>query len=325
MTETATISGGKQVTLSLSAAQVEAARSALTALSSGYGDSKVLTSSGQAPTSGFLNAYNVDATAGSTYSLPSGGQTIVVFDKDSEVQASVTINGSSVDKDQVIIGNNGNDTINSGGGSGAIVAGDGDNTINIAGGKQLISAGTGHNIINASGNDTITLGTGNDTLTASGSATVTGGSGSLYFDGRTGVNATVHAGSGAETMFGGSGTTDFYGSTTGGSDYMVSGTGANFLEGGNGSDTMVASASSHQTTVFDFASSVSGGTHTIDGFVFSASSKTADVLELQGYTSSDITSIKTVGNSTVIKLDDHTTITLNGVTNFNSSDIKFHS
>jgi len=329
MTETATISGGKQVTLSLSAAQAHAAQSALTALSSNYSDSKVLSSTG-IPIPGLLNAYNVDATSGSTYSLLADEQTIVVFNQDNQPQASVTIDELGVGAGKVIVTNNGNDTINTVGASGTIIAGDGNNTINVTNGSQTISAGTGQNTIKTIGNDTITLGSGNDTVKSLGSATVTGGSGTLYFDARNlggvaGVNSTVYAGSGSETMFGGSGTTDFYGSTTGGSDYMVGGAGANVFEGGNGKDTMVASSSSGQTSVFEFASSVAGGTHTIDGFVLSSSPHPADVLELQGYSAKDITSITTVNNSTVIKLDDKTTITLTGVTNFNSSDIKFTS
>jgi len=320
MTETATISGGNQVTLSLSAAQAQAAQSALTALSSNYVNSKVLTSTGAAAKNGVLNAYNIDATQGATYSLPAGGKTIVVYDNPNQVQASVTINAAASDIGQVLIGNNGNDTINAGGGISTIVAGDGNNSINVTTGVQSISAGTGNNVIDSTGNDTITLGAGNDTLRTLGSATVTGGSGSLYFDAREGVNSTVQAGSGSETMYGGSGVTNFYGSTTGGTDYMVGGTGTNFFEGGNGNDTMVASSSSH-SEIFDFSSSVSGGNHTIDGFSLNASS--GDVLQLKGYNSTDIKSITTVNSSTVIKLDDHTTITLTGVTGFNSSDIKF--
>jgi len=190
---------------------------------------------------------------------------------------------------------------------------------------QSISAGTGSNGISASGNDTITLGTGNDTLTATGSATITGGSGNLYYSARSGVDSTVYAGSGSETLIGGSGKTFFYGSTTGGSDYMVGGSGLNTFVGGNGSDTMVASSGSHQNSVFEFASSVSGGVHTIDGFVLSASSKQADIVELKGYTASDIKSIMQMHGNTIIKLDDHTQITITGVTNFNAGDIKFTS
>jgi Ca2+-binding RTX toxin-like protein len=325
MTETATISGGNQVTLSLSDAQVQAARAALTSLSSNYKESKVL-SSGGVPTSGLLNAYNIDATPWATYTLPSGGQTIVVYNTDSQAQASVTIDEAVGGSNQVVIGNNGNDTINALGASGTIIAGDGNNTIDLTNSSQSISAGTGKNTIKAVGNDTITLGSGADTVTSTGSATVIGGSGTLVFDARNlggvaGINSTVYAGSGAETMFGGSGTTKFYGSTTGGSDYMVGGTGANVFEGGNGTDVMVAGSGVKSTSVFEFASSVSGGTHTIDGFVIGSS----DTLELQGYKTTDIQSIKTVNGSTVIKLDDHTTITLTGVTNFNSSDIKFTS
>jgi Ca2+-binding RTX toxin-like protein len=325
MTETATISGGNQVTLSLSAAQAEVAKSVLASLSSSYTQSEVFLSTSGTPVEWKLNAYDIDATQGASYTLPSNGQTIIIYDKDDQTQASVVVKANGPAD---IIGNNGNDTIDVSGYTGTIVAGDGNNTISLSGNvNETISAGTGKTTIAAvGGNDTITVGSGNDTLTATGSATVTGGSGTLYFDGRQAINTTVHAGSGSETMFGGTGTTNFYGSTTGGSDYMVGGTGTTFFEAGNGNDTMVASASTKPNSTFDFASSVSGGSHTIDGFLLGSTAAKSDTLELQGYTSKDVTSIQVVSGNTVIKLDGgHTTITLTGITNFNSSDIKFTS
>jgi hypothetical protein len=82
---------------------------------------------------------------------------------------------------------------------------------------------------------------------------------------------------------------------------------------------MVSGAlSGASSDIFDFASSVSGGNHTIVGFT-----SATDVIQLQGYTSTDVESLTTVSGSTVITLDDGTLITLKGVTNFQQSQIHF--
>jgi Ca2+-binding RTX toxin-like protein len=187
----------------------------------------------------------------------------------------------------------------------------------ISGNDTISTSGTAN--INVAGNDTITLGMGTDTVKALGAATVYGGSGSLVMNAASG--GTLYAGSGAETLVGGStGALNFYGSTsTSSTDVVKGGAGVNSIEGGAGSDTLVSgtAVSSSATDVFEFASSIAGGTHTIDNFTSGS-----DQIDLHGYSQGQETTTFS-GANTVIKLADNTTITVNNV-HLSQSDINFH-
>jgi hypothetical protein len=155
---------------------------------------------------------------------------------------------------------------------------------------------------------TLELLSGNDTVIASGAATVIGGSGSLKFHG--GTTSKVTAGGGHETMVGGTGPSQFFASKSKlGVDSMVGGTGTNLFVGGKGHDTMVSGFSKgSKSDIFEFQSSVAGGTHTIAGY-----NATKDQIDLQGYKSSQVTLTHSGGN-TLITLSDGTHITVKAAT-----------
>jgi hypothetical protein len=99
---------------------------------------------------------------------------------------------------------------------------------------------------------------------------------------------------------------------------MVGGSHDNTFYGGTGSDTMIAAGAKN---IFNFAESLSGGSHVIDGFVSGA----ADKIDLIGYTNSQLTAALsnatvTGGNTTISFDGGHTTITLEGFTGLSSTD-----
>jgi Ca2+-binding RTX toxin-like protein len=186
-------------------------------------------------------------------------------------------------------------------------------------GQDTISTATTAKITIA-GNDTITLGTGNDTVSANGAATIYGGSTTLLFHANGG--GALYAGSGAETLVGGStGSLQFFGSTsTSSMDVVHGGGGANTIQGGAGSDTIYSgtAVNAAATDVFEFSSSIHGGTHVINNF-----STSNDQIDLQGYSSTQAQFTNSGGN-TVIKLDDGTNITVKGaVLSSTSSQVHF--
>jgi len=94
---------------------------------------------------------------------------------------------------------------------------------------------------------------------------------------------------------------------------MVGGSGSDTFIAGHGNDTMNATGSNN---VFEFLSTVTGGTHIIDNFV------STDSLEIQDYTARG-GHFTTVGGNTIITLDGgHTKIELVGVTGFSATEIK---
>ena len=107
-------------------------------------------------------------------------------------------------------------------------------------------------------------------------------------------------------MIGGTGASQFYASkSTAGVDSMVGGKGTNLFVGGKGHDTMVSGFAKGSTSdVFEFQSTVAGGTHTITGY-----HSATDQIDLQGYKSSQVTLTHSGGN-TLITLSDGTHITV---------------
>jgi Ca2+-binding RTX toxin-like protein len=131
------------------------------------------------------------------------------------VQVSVT---NVAEPGQIIVGGNGNDTLNG------------------TSGNDIISGGNGNDLINAGdGNDIVAGGNGNDTIN--------GGRGNDILDGGNG-NDTLDGGSGNNVLSGGNG-----------NDRLTVGTGNNTLGGGHGSDVFVFGPSFGNDTVTDFGSS----------------------------------------------------------------------
>jgi Ca2+-binding RTX toxin-like protein len=251
----ATIVGGANVTLSLDPAEYAAAQQALAAIGKGYAQGFVLHDMSDAPVPGALNIYNVtDGDGGSqhaghhhddddTYHLKTGAQGIVLTGHD-----AATIIGRSTQ--EVLIGNQGNDTIDAAGGTGTVIAGDGNNLIKTGNSDGLtIIVGKGHNTIDLQhGNDLVTAlggkqtinltgdvksavitGSGdrtiNDTANTAGGAaiTVSGGHNTIYAH----QDLSIHATTGVEVHQSGNGTLDFIGA------------GNDLLYLGSGNDTVV--------------------------------------------------------------------------------------
>ncbi|HLY57182.1 MAG TPA: hypothetical protein VKS60_16585 [Stellaceae bacterium] len=115
---------------------------------------------------------------------------------------------------ELLVGNEGSDTIGGGGGSGTIISGSGTNKIH---------AGSGDMVVYSHGSaDTIKGGAGIDNVDAFGSATVTAGSGLLVFtdsgtasshflvEGASSGAMVAYSGLGSDTFVGGSGTSTSY-------------------------------------------------------------------------------------------------------------------
>jgi Ca-dependent carbohydrate-binding module xylan-binding len=138
--------------------------------------------------------------------------------------------------------------------------------------------------ITTSGNDTVQIGSGAVTVNASGpSVSVTGGSGAMTFIANDGI-ATIVAGSGASFITGGSGALTF-----------TEGSGAATVTAGTG------------TEIFDLVNGMAGGSLTLNGFTAGT-----DVLHLEGYQGTGITSEQINGGTTQIVLSDNTRISLLG-------------
>ena len=187
----------------------------------------------------------------------------------------------------------GSDTISVGEGGGTVYGGTAGYNILVAGAGGVSGAATflhgaanGDQLV-ASGSTPVTLtaGGGNETLTGAGGtfgdASVAPASGNNVFVAGSG-NATLIAGAGNDTLVGGSGTA-----------LMMSGTGSDF---------------------FSFTLGTAGGRDTITGF------KAADHLELTGY---GLTTLPTTmsGGSTIVTLNDGTTVTLQGVSALNPGQV----
>jgi Ca2+-binding RTX toxin-like protein len=258
MAGTATIVGGAKVTLSLDPAEYAAAQQALTAIGKGYTHGLVLDDINDAPTPGALNIYNPTDEDGddhgrhghgddSTYHLKAGAQGIVLTGHE-----AATIVGRSTM--EVLIGNQGNDTINAAGGTGTVIAGDGDNLIKTGKSDGLtIVVGKGDNTIDLQhGNDVVTTLGGKQTINltgdvksavisgsgertiddtssaAGGSAiTVSGGHNTIY----TNHDISIHATTGVEVVQSGHGSLNFVGA------------GNDLLYLGSGDDTVVEAGS----------------------------------------------------------------------------------
>jgi Ca-dependent carbohydrate-binding module xylan-binding len=146
------------------------------------------------------------------------------------------------------------------------------------------SPGAAGGNITTLGNDTVQIGSGAVTVNASGpSVSVTGGSGAMTFVANQGT-ATIMAASGPSTITGGSGALTF-----------TEGSGAATVTAGTGKE------------IFNFVNGTAGGSLTVNDFTSGT-----DILHLQGYQGSGITSEQISGGSTQIVLSDNTRISLLG-------------
>src|SRR5262249_16124768 len=137
-------------------------------------------------------------------------------------------------------------------------------------------------------------GTGAAVVTASGSATVIGGAGKLTFTGAAGAKDSVVAGAGGGTLTGGSKASGVFVGGRGAGKFVPGVGGKDNFVGGPKSDTMVGAGTDKVgTDLFQFASSLKGGTHTIQSFTSGR-----DTIDLVGYTKAQITAAITAGAKT---------------------------
>jgi serralysin len=238
--------------------------------------------------------------------------------------------GNFGSKNQLIVGNSGNDVINAGAGSGTIIAGNGNNVIDTlasGGGNFAIKTGNGNNtIVASSGNDTIltgtgnnlvVLGTGNDLAYAQGNDTLIAGAGNQTLGAGNG-NVTVVAGTGHTTIQGGAGDNTFIGGNSSTAKTLVfGGTGNETIFGGAGHETMYGGGGAN-LFAFTAKDSLGGGNNVIGDF-----NTAKDHIGFLGYgnASQILAHATVVAGSTVINLSDGTKITLVGVTNLNSNNL----
>ena len=153
---TATVTGGNQVSTSLSGADAILAKDALAALSSQFATSRVQSIPLVPPSPTVLDVYNVDSRYTDNVDALPDMDAIVVTGK-----TGVNITGGSTV--QLIAGGRGADTINAAGAANVTIVGGGGNDViqlnsnGLAGGNAHISL--------ASGNDTVRMWGGNATIT----------------------------------------------------------------------------------------------------------------------------------------------------------------
>ena len=128
------------------------------------------------------------------------------------------------DNSELIVGTDGDDTIDAGGGRDWVTAGGGDDTVRGGDDGDIIRGGSGDDELYGDG--------GNDVIRGdSGDDEIYGGSG----------NDTLLGDAGADTIDGGSG-----------NDFIAGGAGNDTLTGGSGADTFVFGGSSGDDTITDF-------------------------------------------------------------------------
>src|SRR5258708_7464743 len=131
MAELVSVVGGLFGSVSLDPKEVGAAQAALDAVSVGFKAGAIHSNLALTPDKVALNVYEITAVAGKTYAQKTGEQVVIL-----QGTASATLTGLANDKNNLLIGNAGDDTINATGGSGTILVGDGNNPINITAAPQ---------------------------------------------------------------------------------------------------------------------------------------------------------------------------------------------
>ena len=152
----------------------------------------------------------------------------------------------SIDIDETLNGNHGDDLITCQNGDSTVLGGDGNDTIIGAGGNDSllgevgndsINGGTGNDTIDAhDGNDTVDAGAGNDSVIGGdGEDSLIGGLGNDTLNGMMGLD-TIDGGAGNDVIFGGAGNDSLTGGA--GNDSILGNDGFDTLEGGTDNDTL---------------------------------------------------------------------------------------
>ncbi len=147
----------------------------------------------------------------------------------------------SVDIDETLIGNHGDDVITCFDGSSTVFGGDGNDSILGAGGNDSLLGDDGNDSIDAgSGNDTIDGHDGNDVIIAgAGNDSATGGDGEDLIQGDSG-NDTLNGMMGVDVIRGGTGNDSLLGGSD--DDSLVGEDGNDVIIGNDGFDTLVGGA-----------------------------------------------------------------------------------
>ena len=184
---------------------------------------------------------------------PSAGNDVILGTNDGDIINSLA-------GDDTICALDGNDVIDAGGGDDYVDSGDGDDDIHGGGGNDLLIGGLGDDVIRGgSGDDFMDGERGDDSLIGQpGNDTIWGGHGIDDINGgggrdtiHTGTGATVGSGvfasggSGSDTIHGGPDADDIRGSNgadtifgEGGDDVITGGNGRDTINGGNGNDNI---------------------------------------------------------------------------------------
>jgi VCBS repeat-containing protein len=153
-----------------------------------------------------------------------------VYNGDEDPNNFDTKNDLGGQNDTLIIGTNGNDSLNGTTGADTIRALDGDDTVNAGRNGDTVYGGSGADTINGGdGNDFLYGQAGNDIIHGDGNNdTIYGGSGDDQIFGDDNSDQTLYGGSGSDTISGGNN-----------SDRIAGGFGADTLSGGSNGDTFV--------------------------------------------------------------------------------------
>lgn len=231
------------------------------------------------------------------------------------------------------LGGGGNDTIGGGAGADDLEGGAGNDKLYGGSGSDTLAGGTGNNTIWAgSGDDHVTADSGNDLLGGGvGDDTIeSGGGNDIIYGGKdsgdTGTNDVIDGGTGNDEIFAGAGNDNLEGGT--GNDNLFSGGGNDTVDGGAGNDTLWGGGGDDLFT---------GGTGS-DTFYFAAGhgddtvtdfSTSDDTLDLSS-TTTNFTSSADVeaaasnsGNNLIIDIGGGDSVTLNGLSTSDISDIDF--
>ncbi|MHC4876750.1 MAG: leishmanolysin-related zinc metalloendopeptidase [Planctomycetota bacterium] len=170
---------------------------------------------------------------------------------------SVSISGNdgddtiigTADRDDIILGGDGNDNITTGVGQNLIDGGDGNDTITSGDGADTVDAGDGHDLVMlGDGDDTARGGDGNDTLS--------GGDGNDTIEGSNGEDV-LNGNAGDDDLDGGMGNDSAMGDA--GFDTIIGGVGRDMLGGGDDDDSIVGNAGIDTITGDDGADTIFGG------------------------------------------------------------------
>ncbi|MEZ0231973.1 MAG: beta strand repeat-containing protein [Methylophilaceae bacterium] len=156
----------------------------------------------------------VDGAAGTDTLIYTVGTTAVVADLGTGIVNGVAGRALNIEN---LTTANGNDSITGSTVANILIANDGDDTVDGGDGNDTIDAGNGNDsVLGGNGTDSITAGAGND-----------------YVDGGV-ANDTIIGGTGLDTLYGGDGADLIYG----GNDTLGTDSGFNSIYGGDGNDTI---------------------------------------------------------------------------------------